>query len=84
MNRQYWIEKLNINPFAEVIFYQSPEFYRGNSFEREVTEDKELRLKKGIIRWYYITGICNRHYKNTGKRQKICMVIEREQLKPSY
>lgn len=78
MNRDYWIKKLNIPEGAEVLFYQNPDFYRTNSFQREVTEEKELRLKRGIIRWYFIFGICNKHYKNNGKRQKVCLVIERE------
>ena len=29
---------------------------------------------------YTITGICNSHHKHVGKRQKICLVIERERI----
>ena len=30
---------------------------------------------------YTITGVCNNHHKNSGKRQKICFVIERDKIK---
>lgn len=29
---------------------------------------------------YTVTGVCNSHHKHQGKRQKICLVIERERL----
>ncbi len=80
MNRDYWIKKLNIPDGAEVVFYQNPCFYRTNSFERDYITEPELRLKRAIYRMYTISGICNSHHKNSGKRQKICFVIERDKL----
>jgi len=81
INRKHWIEKFNIPDTAEVIFYQNPDFYRSNSFERDYITDPDLKLKKAIYRMYTITGVCNNHHKNSGKRQKICFVIERDKIK---
>lgn len=80
MNRQYWIERLNIPKDAEVIFYQSPEFFRSNSFHWEIDEAREFTVKKFLYRWVLITGVCNKHHKHNGKRMKICLVIEKKKL----
>lgn len=76
MNHDYWKKKLYIPDNAEVIFYQNPEFYRGNSFIREYNEENRV----GVVKWYTISGICNKHHKNDGRRQKICVVMEREKV----
>ena len=80
MNHDYWKKKLYIPDGAEVIFYQNPEFYRGNSFVRDYETERKVLLKKGLIRWYTISGICNKHHKNNGRRQKICVVMEKQKL----
>jgi len=60
------------------LFYQNPKFYRSNTFKREMVAEKFTSIENKI-KLYVITGICNGHHKNTGKRQKICLV--REQIK---
>jgi hypothetical protein len=80
MNHDYWKKKLDIPGEAEVIFYQNPEFYRSNSFAREYETERKILLRKGLIRWYTISGICNRHHKNDGRRQKVCVVMEKQKL----
>lgn len=77
MNREHWIEKLNIPREAEVIFYQNPDFFRSNSFQRDYDDERFVKLKKMSYHYYNISGICNRHHKHNGKRHKICLVIER-------
>lgn len=80
INRKHWIEKFNIPDKSDVIFYQNPEFFRSNTFERDYITDPDLRLKRAIYKMYTVTGICNSHHKHAGKRQKICLVIERERI----
>lgn len=77
MNRTHWIEKLGIPENAEVIFYQNPEFFRSDSFRWERDDERIADLKNAIIKWCLISGVCNRHHKNNGRRQKVCLVIER-------
>lgn len=84
MNRNYWIEKLNINKEAEVIFYQNPEFFRSNSFRWENDDARVVKMKHDYVRWCLLSGVCNKHHKNNGRRQKICLVIERFKSLPSY
>jgi hypothetical protein len=80
MNHIYWKEKLGIPKEAEVLFYQSPEFYFSNSFKWERDDESSEKIGKIIIKRCIITGVCNRHHKNNGKRQKICLVIEKSKI----
>lgn len=56
-----------------MLFYQNPKFYLTNSFKREIVGD-ELTNIENKITLHVITGVCNSHHKNHGKRQKICLI----------
>ena len=71
MNKNYWMQKLNISSSADVAFYQNPKFFRSNSFKREYMKDRQK-----IFKAYIITGVANSHHKHNGKREKICLVRE--------
>jgi len=46
-----------------------------NTYKREIVAEKFTSIENKI-RLYVITGVCNNHHKNNGKRQKICLVRE--------
>lgn len=46
-----------------------------NSYKRESVA-KEFTSVENKIKLYVITGVCNKHHKNNGKRQKICLIKE--------
>lgn len=78
MDKDKWLRKFNIPKNSEVIFYQNPKFFRTNTFKREYLDKEfsEYIKQKGYIKIYTITGITNNHYKNGGRRLKICLVKE--------
>jgi len=75
MDKKYWIDRLHINPHADVLFYQNPKLFKINTFKRESVLD-ELTKLEGKIKLYKITGIGTHHKKFNGKRIAICLVRE--------